>query len=94
MFPGLFLIIFLGSLATYTSYLLIQFKLNHPHVHSMGDAGQLLFGRVGREVLSFGTICLYVKSLCRYLAMLSVLKGYNTEPLERKRRQLKMILMC
>lgn len=28
--PGVILIVFLGVFATYTSYLLIQFKLNHP----------------------------------------------------------------
>lgn len=28
--PGLILIIFLGSFALFTSYLLIQFKLRHP----------------------------------------------------------------
>lgn len=54
--PGLVLIIFLGVFATYTSYLLVQFKLRHPEVHSMGDAGFILFGPVGREVLAFGTI--------------------------------------
>lgn len=41
--------------ATYTSYILIQFKLRHPQVHSMGDAGYLLFGWPGRELFAFGT---------------------------------------
>lgn len=54
--PGLVLIVFLGVFATYTSYLLVRFKLRHPEVHNMGDAGLILFGPVGREVLSFGTI--------------------------------------
>lgn len=54
--PGLILIIFLGVFATYTSYLLVQFKLRHPEVHSMGDAGYILFGPFGRELLAFGTI--------------------------------------
>ncbi|OCL06785.1 transmembrane amino acid transporter [Glonium stellatum] len=54
--PGLILIIFLGVFATYTSYLLVQFKLRHPEVHNMGDAGLILFGAFGRELLAFGTI--------------------------------------
>ena len=54
--PGLILIIFLGVFATYTSYLLVQFKLRHPEVHNMGDAGLILFGRFGRELLAFGTV--------------------------------------
>ncbi|KAL8842052.1 MAG: hypothetical protein Q9170_000655 [Blastenia crenularia] len=54
--PGLVLIIFLGSFALFTSWLLIKFKMRHPEVHNMGDAGFILFGPIGREVLSFGTI--------------------------------------
>ncbi|KAI4143014.1 MAG: hypothetical protein L6R39_004740 [Caloplaca ligustica] len=54
--PGLVLIVFLGAFALFTSWLLIQFKLRHPEVHNMGDAGYILFGPIGREVLSFGTI--------------------------------------
>ncbi|KAL8772925.1 MAG: hypothetical protein Q9209_001945 [Squamulea sp. 1 TL-2023] len=54
--PGLVLIIFLGVFALFTSWLLIQFKLRHPEVHNMGDAGYILAGPIGREVLAFGTI--------------------------------------
>ncbi|KAI7185699.1 transmembrane amino acid transporter [Hortaea werneckii] len=54
--PGLIIIVFLGVFATYTSWLLVKFKMNHPEVHNMGDAGYILFGAVGREVLAFGTI--------------------------------------
>ena len=54
--PGIILIVFLGSFATYTSYLLVNFKLRHPEVHNMGDAGFILFGPIGREVLAFGTV--------------------------------------
>lgn len=34
--PGIVLIIFLGVFATYTSYLLIKFKLNHPEGEADG----------------------------------------------------------
>lgn len=54
--PGLILIIFLGVFATYTAWVLVQFKLRHPDVHNMGDAGYILFGPIGREVLAFGTV--------------------------------------
>ncbi|KAK5746844.1 hypothetical protein LTR17_000474 [Elasticomyces elasticus] len=54
--PGLIIIIFLGIFATYTSQLLVNFKMRHPEVHNMGDAGYILFGPAGREVLAFGTI--------------------------------------
>ncbi|EJF66551.1 amino acid transporter [Dichomitus squalens LYAD-421 SS1] len=54
--PSLVLTVFLGIFALYTAKLLIDFKINHPDVHNMGDAGFILFGPVGREVLSAGTI--------------------------------------
>ncbi|KAJ3551374.1 hypothetical protein NM688_g4742 [Phlebia brevispora] len=54
--PALILTVFLGIFALYTAKLLIDFKLNHPDVHNMGDAGYILFGPVGREILSLGTI--------------------------------------
>ncbi|RDX56036.1 amino acid transporter [Lentinus brumalis] len=54
--PSLVLTVFLGVFALYTAKLLIDFKLNHPEVHNMGDAGYIIFGPIGREVLSAGTI--------------------------------------
>lgn len=54
--PGLVVIIFLGVFATYTSHLLVSFKLRHPHVHNMGDAGYILAGPPGRELLGAGTV--------------------------------------
>ncbi|MCJ1332875.1 hypothetical protein MMC10_009569 [Thelotrema lepadinum] len=54
--PGVIIIIFLGVFATFTSYLLIQFKVRHPEVHSMGDAGYIIAGPIGREVLAGGTV--------------------------------------
>jgi hypothetical protein len=46
----------MGVFALYTAKLLIDFKINHPEVHNMGDAGYILFGPIGRETLSAGTI--------------------------------------
>ncbi|KAH6652325.1 transmembrane amino acid transporter [Truncatella angustata] len=54
--PGVIVIFFLGAFATYTAWALIQFKLRHPEVHNMGDAGMVMFGPIGREILGGGTI--------------------------------------
>lgn len=59
--PGVILIIFCGVFALFTSLILIDFKLNHPEVHNMGDAGFILFspfgyGGIAREIFSWGTI--------------------------------------
>lgn len=40
--PGVLVIAFLGIWATYTSWLLVNFKLRHPQVHTMGDAGLII----------------------------------------------------
>jgi amino acid permease len=54
--PGILIIACLGIWATYTSWLLVNFKLRHPEVHTMGDAGMIVFGPLGREILAFGTV--------------------------------------
>jgi len=48
--PGIILIAGLGILATYTGYVLGQFKMAYPHVHNMADAGEVLLGAWGREI--------------------------------------------
>ncbi|KAJ3801680.1 transmembrane amino acid transporter protein-domain-containing protein [Lentinula aff. detonsa] len=54
--PALILIVFLGVFGLFTAKLLIDFKLHHPSVHSMGDAGYIIGGPILREVLGSGTI--------------------------------------
>ncbi|KAJ5113272.1 Amino acid transporter transmembrane [Penicillium angulare] len=51
--PALIVLIGLGLLATYTGYIIGQFKWRYPHISSMADAGEVLMGRFGREL--FGT---------------------------------------
>src|SRR5205823_6600511 len=41
--PGLILIAFLGLLSSYTGYFICQYKIRYSYVHSMADAGGLLF---------------------------------------------------
>lgn len=50
MAPGVVLIAGLGILATYTGYVIGQFKQKYPHVHNMADAGEVLAGAWGREI--------------------------------------------
>ncbi|KAA1468635.1 hypothetical protein DENSPDRAFT_863722 [Dentipellis sp. KUC8613] len=59
--PSVILTVFLGIFGLFTAKLLIDFKLNHPEVHNMGDAGFIIFGSIGREVLSLGTV---IFSIC------------------------------
>ena len=45
-----------GVFGLYTALVLIDFKLNHPEVHNMGDAGKILGGPILREILAAGTV--------------------------------------
>ncbi|KAL4793766.1 transmembrane amino acid transporter protein-domain-containing protein [Aspergillus venezuelensis] len=53
MVAGVICTVGLGLLAIYTSYVVGQVKLKFPLVHHYPDAGKLLFGRVGYEIVNF-----------------------------------------
>lgn len=50
----------LGAIATATGYLIGLFKLRYPHVHNMADAGYILAGPIGREVLGAAQVIFLV----------------------------------
>ena len=54
LIPGIILLVSLGIMATYAGCVIGQFKLRYPHIHSMGDAAEILFGRWGREIFGIG----------------------------------------
>ncbi|KAL4779251.1 transmembrane amino acid transporter protein-domain-containing protein [Aspergillus varians] len=51
--PGVILLVVIASIATWTSYMVGKFKLNHREVYGIDDAWGLMFGRVGREIVGF-----------------------------------------
>lgn len=77
--PGIIVIAFLGIWATYTSWLLVNFKLRHPNVHSMGDAGYIIAGPIGREVLAFGTVVFAILASGSQLVAGQIALGILTE---------------
>ncbi|UPX17007.1 uncharacterized protein EKO05_0007384 [Ascochyta rabiei] len=58
--PGLLCICFLGLIATYTGWLIGEFKLAYPRVQSFADCGELIAGPIGREVMASGSILILV----------------------------------
>ncbi|OQE42204.1 hypothetical protein PENCOP_c004G08091 [Penicillium coprophilum] len=58
MIPGVILLCIVAAIATWTSYIVGVFKIRHPEVYGIDDAGGLMFGRIGREVFGLG-FCLY-----------------------------------
>lgn len=82
-FPSaVILIVGLGILATYTGYNLGQFKMRYPHVHSMGDAGEVMWGPIGREILGSAQ-CLFLifvmgSHVLTFSVMLNTLTNHGT----------------
>lgn len=54
MVGGVILIAGLGIVATYTGYVIGQFKMAYPFVHSMADAGEVVFAPWGPRWAAFG----------------------------------------
>ncbi|KAF1990955.1 amino acid transporter [Aulographum hederae CBS 113979] len=80
--PGLFLIFFLGVLATYTGYVIGQFKIAYPGVKDMADAGFILGGKIGRELLGAGQVIVLVFIMAAHITsfsiMMNVVAGHKT----------------
>ncbi|EMD38128.1 hypothetical protein CERSUDRAFT_113275 [Gelatoporia subvermispora B] len=60
MVAGCILVIGLGLVATASGYLIGSFKVRYPQVHNMADAGYILAGPIGREVLGTAQIIFMV----------------------------------
>lgn len=77
--PGLILLVSLGAMASYSGYVIGQFKLRHPHIHSMGCAGEVLFGRLGGEILGWGQFFFYVFIMGSHILTFSIMMNAITE---------------
>lgn len=55
--PGLICLLVIAAITTWSNYIVGAFKLNHPEVYAIDDAGELMFGRIGREILGIG-VCI------------------------------------
>ena len=77
-FSGVILIAGLGLIATYTGYVLGQFKLAYPGVHSMADAGQVVAGRIGREIFGAAQILFLVFSMGSHILTFTIMMNTIT----------------
>ncbi|KAJ5732782.1 hypothetical protein N7493_004263 [Penicillium malachiteum] len=78
MVPAAIMILFISALSWYTGYEIGQFKLRHPHIHSMGDAGEILMGRFGRELLGIGQLLLLIFLMASNILMFNILMNVLT----------------
>jgi uncharacterized membrane protein len=67
---------FLSGISWYTGYTMGQFKKRFPQVHSMGDAGELLLGPIGREIFYVGQLLFIIFLMASHILTFSVL--FNT----------------
>ncbi|CRK22476.1 hypothetical protein BN1723_002914 [Verticillium longisporum] len=56
--PGVLVLCAISAITTWSDCIVGVFKLRHREVYSIDDAGQLMFGRIGREVMGVA-FCLY-----------------------------------
>ncbi|KAJ3544817.1 hypothetical protein NM208_g2845 [Fusarium decemcellulare] len=56
--PGVIILCIIGAITSWSDYIVGVFKLKHRHVYGIDDVGQMLLGRVGREILGTA-FCLY-----------------------------------
>lgn len=50
----------LGVLAWYTGFMIGQFKLAYPLVQTFADAGELIAGPIGREVMAISQVLILI----------------------------------
>lgn len=59
--PGVIVLCVIASITTWSDYIVGVFKLRHPEVYGIDDAGKLMFGRLGQII--FGGAYVLCKSL-------------------------------
>lgn len=74
--PAIVILISLGLVASYTGYVIGQLKWRYPHISSMADAGEILMGRFGKEVLFGGQILYLIFLMASHL--LTFMVAMNT----------------
>lgn len=79
LIPGIIVLVALGCLATYTGYVIGQFKAKYPHVHSMADAGEVLAGPLGREILGAAQLLFYVFVMGSHILTFSIMMNAITD---------------
>lgn len=71
--PGVLLILIIGLIATYTGYVVYQFKMKHPEVTSFADMLAITFGKPGRWIGEFLQTLLLVFIAAAHVVIFSVM---------------------
>jgi hypothetical protein len=74
MIPGMICLLAIATITTWSDYMVGTFKLRHPEVYGIDDVGQLLFGRIGKEIMGVAYV------LCKWVP----LRGFGPSKLTRR----------
>jgi amino acid permease len=66
LIPGIVCLLAIAVITTWSDYMVGVFKLKHRSVYGIDDAGELMFGAIGREVFGFVfCLCTFYKPFTR-----------------------------
>lgn len=74
--PGIICLIIIAIITTWSDYIVGVFKLRHRSVYGIDDAGRLMFGRPGREILGAAFVLYWI--FVAGSAMLGISIGLNS----------------
>ncbi|EAU31474.1 conserved hypothetical protein [Aspergillus terreus NIH2624] len=77
--PAIIILLSMGMLASYTGYVIGQFKWRYPHISSMADAGEVLMGPFGRELLGCGQLLFLIFLMGSHVLTFSVAMNVLTD---------------
>lgn len=64
MIPGVICLCSVGIITTWSNYIVGVFKRRHPEIYGIDDAGRMMFGVIGREILGIAfCLCKYTPSI-------------------------------
>ncbi|KAL2854227.1 transmembrane amino acid transporter protein-domain-containing protein [Aspergillus pseudoustus] len=72
LIPAVIILLALGIFATYTGYVIGQFKMRYPQVTNMADAGEVLAGKWGREILGVAQMLFFIFVMASHLLTFTV----------------------
>ena len=77
--PAIIILVGLGIMATYTGYVIGQFKWKYPHITNMADAGEVLMGKFGREFLGTAQMLFLVFIMASHILTFTVAMNTITD---------------
>ncbi|RAH67450.1 amino acid transporter [Aspergillus aculeatinus CBS 121060] len=82
LIPAIILIVGLGVVATYSGYVIGQFRARYPFIHSMADAGEVLMGKPGRIFIEVAQLLFFMfasgSHLVTFTVMMNTLTNHGT----------------